>query len=290
MEISFIKSELAEKGYCIIPDVLSEHEVELCMSSFKYWQNSIPDHNIMHKYFDSFGIYKYYMVGHIYHAWYIRTRESIQNIFKGLWETDELIVSFDGSCYISKDCNKKDSCWTHTDQSPLNEGFRCYQGLVSLTENKDRTLVVYEGTHKTHFDYFKTLGIQDKQDFQFIDKDYLEKINDKKRILHIKAGSLVVWDSRLFHQNQYGFPSSEERYVQYVCYFPKIHESNTDIVKEKRREYFDKKYTTTHWPAPVKKNSFYPKVGRKNEIIKLDYSSISIPDLSHLYDDIMKLI
>ena len=35
----------------------------------------------------------------------------------------------------------------------------------------------------------------------------------KKVVLNIPAGSLVLWDSRTFHQNQYGKPNSEERIV-----------------------------------------------------------------------------
>ena len=245
------KNELDEKGYCIIPDVLSETDINICKESFKKWQNTIPNHDLIHEIINPKGIYKYHKVGHTYHAWYIRTRPSIQSIFKELWNTDELVVSFDGACYISKNCVKKDSCWTHTDQSPLMDGLKCYQGLVALTDNKDKTLVVYEGTHKLHNTYFTERDITDKRNFQLIDETYLNEIQHLKRVLHVKAGSLVIWDSRTFHQNQYGTPSEEERIVQYVCYLPKSHPENTEYMSEKRKKYFQERRTTTHWPAPI---------------------------------------
>ena len=54
---------------------------------------------------------------------------------------------------------------------------------------------------------------------------------DLRRVLHVPAGSLVIWDSRTFHQNQYGAPNSEERLVQYVCFLPKNHPKNTKNMK-----------------------------------------------------------
>ena len=60
-----------------------------------------------------------------------------QDVFKKLWETDELIVSFDGSCYIPKALQKADNIWTHTDQAPAYKGLKCYQGLVTLLIQKN---------------------------------------------------------------------------------------------------------------------------------------------------------
>ena len=47
-----------------------------------------------------------------------------------------------------KNLNKKDKNWTHSDQAPTTHGLQCVQGFVALTDNKERTFVVYEGTHK----------------------------------------------------------------------------------------------------------------------------------------------
>ena len=158
-----IRQELEEKGYCIVPNVLTDQECENAYNMFHEWKTTIPDHDYIHNSVDPHGIYKHHQVGHTKHAWYIRTRPSVQNVFKNIWRTQELIVSFDGCCYIPKTSNKKDKNWTHSDQAPLTEGLQCIQGFVSLTSNKERTFVVYEGTHKIHNQFFKDRNIQNKK-------------------------------------------------------------------------------------------------------------------------------
>ena len=138
---------------------------------FREWQTTIPDHDYLHNTIDPHGIYKYHEVGHQEHAWYIRTRPGVQDVFKKLWKTDELISSFDGSCYISKDCKKKDKCWTHTDQAANNPNLDCYQAFVALTHNKERTLIVYEGSHILHESYFKERGDNSSKNWILIDEN-----------------------------------------------------------------------------------------------------------------------
>ena len=202
MNISEIKQSLNEKGYVVIPNILSEEEVQYCKTLFKDWQKTVPNHDYMHNATSPHGIYKFHEIGHQRHAWYIRTRDKVQNIFKGLWDCDELIVSFDGSNFIPKDCVKRDTHWTHTDQSPAKKGLHCYQGMVTMTDNKERTLVVYEGSHKLHEKYFADRGIEEGPDWQVLDYDYLLSIQHLQKPLHIPAGALVIWDSRTFHQNR----------------------------------------------------------------------------------------
>ena len=139
-----------------------------------------------------------------YDAWLIRINPKVQGIFKEIWKTDKLVVSFDGCCYIPKDCEKKDNCWTHTDQGPKLKGLTCYQGFISLTENKERTLLLYKGSHKEHEKYFSDRGLNGSKNWCLIDKDYLSEIDHMKIKLHVPKGALVIWDSRVFHQNTYG--------------------------------------------------------------------------------------
>ena len=155
MDIQLIKKELQEKGYCVIPNVLNQDEINFSVSEFKKWQSLIPNHDKVHNSIDPHGIYKHHRVGHTRHAWFIRTRKKIQDIFKGVWETDELVVSFDGSCYIPKNNKSKDRIWTHTDQSSKSSGLTCIQGYVALSDNKERTFRVYEGSHLLHKGYLK---------------------------------------------------------------------------------------------------------------------------------------
>jgi len=285
-----IKKDLEDNGYAIVPNVLSAEEVDYCKGEFRDWQSRIPNHTQFHKYMDPNGIYKYHRVGHTKHAWFIRTRPSVQDVFKHLWNTDELVVSFDGACYVSKDDMKvKDRIWTHTDQASKSSELQCYQGFVALTENKERTLVVYEGSHKLHEPYFKGLGMCDTKNWQLIDHAYLDEIKERKRILHVPAGALVLWDSRTFHQNQLGKPGSEERIVQYVSYLPKNGPKNSKAMHNKRLKYLRDQRTTSHWAYPIKVNGIQPQT-YGNPMYLIDYDKIPMNDLSELNEDILKIV
>ena len=280
-----VKQSLIEKGYAVIKDVLSFEEIQSIKQKFFDWKTRV-DNDVFHDKIDPHGIYKYHEVGNQEHAWLVRTNPKVQDVFKYIWDTDELIVSFDGTCYIPSDCKKKDKCWTHTDQSAKKSGLYCYQGLVSLTDNKERTLVVYEGSHLKHEEYFKNRNITDNKDWNLIDVKYLESIKETRRVLDVPAGSLVLWDSRCFHQNQFG-QCNEERVVQYVCYLPKS--ITTQHNTKKRRKYFEERRTTSHWPFPVKVNAKQPRTFG-NDAFKINYETLQKPNLDYMMDSINKLI
>ena len=268
---------------------MTREEINTAKEMFASWQKSVPNLDKLHMNIDPHGIYKFHEVGHQRHAWYIRTRPAIQDIFKFVWNTDELVVGFDGSAYIPKSLSKKDNCWTHVDQAPNKKGLLCYQGIVPLTTNKERTLVVYEGSHLIYEDFCKEHNLDHGKNWQKIDPKYLEKIADKKRVLHIQAGSLVLWDSRTFHQNQYGAPNSEERIVQYVCYLPKNHLKNNKAMQKKRLKYFKEKRTTSHWPYPIIVNGKQPQTWG-DESKKINYDELPPIDLTDMMDEINKLL
>ena len=305
-ELSLIKQHLDVNGYCIIPNVLSQEEVSEALGDFKQWQDNVEDlydpaggegkltHKLsdFHLKWDPHGIYKHHEIGNQRHAWYIRTRPNVKNVFASIWDVsnDNLITSLDGSCYMAKDWPKKDNCWTHADQGPKRKGVLCYQGFVALTSNKKRTLIVYEGSHKLHESYFVKYPVEDEaSNWQKIDPDYLSTIENTKRILDIPAGALVLWESRVFHQNQYGGANTEERYVQYVCMIPKDHKDNTKAMQAKRLKYFTERRTTSHWPAPIKVNGLQPQ-HRGNKAYEINYDALPKPKLEDLMPEIEKLL
>ena len=230
--------ELKENGYTVIPNILSKEEIKKCYDLFKYWYNRDEENLIeIHKTSYPHGIFKGHQAGHQRWAWIIKTHPNIISFFRKYWGTDDLVVSFDGCCYIPKDWKKKDNCWTHTDKGDKNSDKIEIQALLALTSNKERTFRVYEKSHLLHKKYFLDRG-GGKDNWHKIDPNYLEEIKDSKRVLDVSAGSLVVWDSRSFHQNQYGLPGSEERLVQYVCMFPASHSENSNAMNIKREKYF----------------------------------------------------
>ena len=283
---------LAENGYCVIENILTAEEVATAVENFREWFASHPQIEGVHSKISPHGIIKFHEVGHQRHAWYIRTRPNVINVFKDIWDTEEVVVSYDGCCYIPPNCKKKDTTWTHTDQAPTKKGLKCIQGFVALTSNTDRTLVVYEGSHKLHEEYAKEFNLTSTKDWLLIEQQYLDKISDKRKVLNIKAGSLVLWDSRTFHQNQYGNASNtnannEERIVQYVSYLPRCNLSKKML--EKRQKYFADKRTTSHWAYPVKVNGLQPQ-NYGDARLKINYSELVEPKLEDLIEDITKLI
>jgi len=281
--------DLKKNGYVVIPNVISDEEVTIAKELFYKWKNTIVNHDKIHSLIDPHGIYKFHQVGHQQHAWYLRTRKNIINIFKKLWNTDDLIVSFDGSCYIPKEFSKKDNIWTHTDQAADSKGLQCYQSFISLTKNSERTIVLYKTSHLLHEEYFKEKNITSSKNWNLIDQTYLEKIKYAKRVLNVNPGDLVIWDSRTFHQNQYGKSNTEERIVQYLCYLPKSHNKNTKSQILKRRKYFQELRTTSHWPCPLNVNSLQPQTYGDNSRL-INYELLIKPDLTNYMSMIEKFI
>tara|TARA_Y100000389_G_scaffold162170_1_gene164851 strand:+ start:4332 stop:5213 length:882 start_codon:yes stop_codon:yes gene_type:complete len=287
------KEALDRDGYVIITGILTQEEIDFYKQRVYDWQSKIPGYKSKHKKISPHGIHKTWEAGHTDFAWGIRTHPNVLKIFKDLWgvqDDKELAVSYDGSCYIPKDHTGKDNVWTHTDQAPDQKGIHCYQGLVSLTDNKERTLVVYEGTHLEHEKYFRDRNITGSSRWNKIELSYLNNIKDKKRVLEVPAGSLVLWESRTFHQNQYGKPGSEERIVQYVSYLPKNDIKYTSAQEKKRLKYFQERRTTSHWAYPVKVNGLQPQTYGDNSL-SIDYDGSFRCDLSDInHEKIMNLI
>ena len=288
-----IKKELEEHGYVIIPDILELEEIITCTNEFHKWRETIPKLDILHNIIESSGIYKFHEVGHQRFAWLLRTNDKIINVFKHLWNCDELVCSFDGSCYYPVDYKEKQSYWTHCDQSYLKKGLQCYQSFISLTTNKERTLVVYDGSHKLNDEYNELYKTDEPREFNIIDENYTETIKDTKKHLDIKAGSLVIWDSRIFHQNDCGnLDCIEERLVQYLCYLPKHDERNNIEEQQKRAEYFRTYRTTPHLPYPIKAiplQSLYYTYYNYDEAF-IDYNKLLDPELHDLLPKIYPLL
>ena len=138
------------------------------------------------------------------------------------------------------------------------------------------------------------MNIESKSDWNIIDYDYLRRHSDKLKFLNVKAGDLVIWDSRTFHQNTCGTPQcNEERLIQYLCYLPKNNIGNDEKQQKIRRKYFENKRTTSHWPYPMnvvpEQPNFYNYHNEDNQIV-IDYNNLPEPYLDDLINDINNLI
>ena len=293
--ISIYKEALKKNGYAIIPNVYNTEEINEYWKEFNKWHNDVPNLDELHRLIDYNGIYKHHQVGHQRFAWLARTNPKILNIFKELWETEELVCGFDGCCHYPSNYVGQDHYWIHTDQSSRKKGLCCYQSFLSLTNNNERTLVLYSGSHLLHEDYFEKMEIDEPHNWHVIDKSYFnESLEATKIKLDVKAGDLVIWDSRTFHQNSCGPEDCvEERLIQYLCYLPRNHEDNTEKQNKLRRKFYEKLRTTSHWPYPMnqvpEQPNCYNHYNPDNKI-NIDYESLPKPDLEDLKEEIEKLI
>jgi len=292
-DMESIKTDLDRDGYVVIPDVFNKAEVCEYINEFNLWLIRVKDLEALHECIDFHGIFKHHEVAHQRFAWLARTNRKITGIFKSLWETDELVASFDGCCYYSYDHVGEPSYWTHTDQSSMKKGKHCLQSFISLTDNVERTLIVYRGSHKLHEEYFKEYEIENPSDWNIINEEYIERLEDTKEYLEIKKGSLVVWDSRTFHQNTCGTPTCcEERLVQYLCYLPKQNELNDEYTQNQRKYFFNNRRTTNHWPYPMAGVSRQPNTYNHyfNDNIYIDYENLPVPIVDDLMEKIEELM
>jgi ectoine hydroxylase-related dioxygenase (phytanoyl-CoA dioxygenase family) len=281
-----LREQLARDGYVVIPGVLDQTQIETARGYFDEWYSQNTQVRDLHKKIDPHGIFKFAEVGHQKMAWYIRGLESVQRPFREIWGTDDLVVSFDGSCYMTRDEKHRDTNWTHTDQAPGKKGLHCVQGFVALTSNSERTLRVYYGSHLLHEGVL--MNSDKKKDWVRIDEGWLKDHEGLKRVLTVPAGSLVLWDSRCFHQNQYG-NVGEERLVQYVCYLPRNAPGNTKKMQEKRRLYLETRRTTSHWPYPLHVNGLQPQT--YGDITRtIDYEGLFRQDLTEFQGVIDNLV
>lgn len=272
------RSSIESDGYAIVPGIIDGTQVSMLKSMFMEWYNSVPNLKLQHRKMDPHGIFKRHGVGQRDFMWWSRVFAS--DFFREFYGTDEVTTSMDGACFIEEDFAGADNNWTHTDQVVTDNTFKCVQGFLSFTSNtKDgRTFRVIPKSHLLHEEYGKTVvdpKLRKKQ-FHLIDPAYLESIRSRgylPKALDVEAGSLVLWDSRVFHQNQYGRPRSGKRLGAYVCMLPRKHKRNTDAERRKRRRYHETDRTTSHWPYRIKVNTAQGN-HRGDQSLVIDYTRL----------------
>ncbi|CAE7341743.1 unnamed protein product [Symbiodinium sp. CCMP2456] len=228
------KEHLQKEGYVVLADVLAPNEVEEATDRFwSYltassagavqrespltWQSHLwpgQDYN---------GLINSGGIGQSDFMWYVRSKPKVVAAFADVWDVDkeDLIVSFDGCCAFrppSIDPRWRTRAgWFHTDQNGRTTGsdFVCAQGLVALTDGDEATggLAVLPGSHRSHEAIFQRYPLERENDFFILprsDELLSEAHHLKPHIVKVKAGDLVLWDSRLIHCNVPAFHRFDE--------------------------------------------------------------------------------
>jgi ectoine hydroxylase-related dioxygenase (phytanoyl-CoA dioxygenase family) len=275
-------TDLKEKGYAIVPNVISEEQLEIHrkqMWTLLYhissnWEKPIQEGDI-ESYRGYYGLLplhsmllQHWEVGQSQLSWDIRQNQNVIDVFSKLWGTDDLLVSYDGMSihFPPEETGRgwQGKQWHHTDQSFTVQGYKCVQGQVNIFDvnEGDATLVVLEKSHLLHHKIGEVFGVNKKDNFSRLSdeqlKYYLDNGCTERRIV-CPAGSLVLWDSRTIHYGSEPVKGREKKNMRctvYVCYLPRS--GCSAIQLNKRIKYFEEMRMTTHWPYPVKVFSLKP--------------------------------
>jgi len=284
---------LEENGFVVFKDIASPEEVEkglgLAWDFIEGLGIGIDRHNI-----ESWdnpdwpnpfgnGIVAGDGIGHSELLWFARGLPTVQKIFSKIWNSEELITSFDGMCYhrpyeYNQTWKTKSNPWYHLDQNGHDRpGKSCVQGFLNFCPAglHDGGLVVIPRSHTIFNQIFKTRQHLKKRG------NWINFTNDKELwrneipraglkpiVVCAEAGDFVLWDSRVIHCNA---PADEprkiptdgtilppRRLVAYVCMTPRSR-LRPDI-QAIRIACFQTGQTTSHWPedgsvAPARRNT-----------------------------------
>lgn len=258
---------LEEHGWAVVPEVLSTEEVNNYTSQFWDWLESFGtlkrDDQLTWKEPSNWppghrGIIQHFGIGHAEFVWALRTHPAILAIFSELWNTEDLLVSFDGACAASP--SMKCTSWAHIDQDQRKAGqYLCVQGLVTLQQAGGQYggLVVYDKGHLAHEYLFQKFPIQRKT------KDWVKLTPEqnawyfengcKEILIAAPAGSILLWDSRTPHWAVRPIVP-QPRLAVYLCYAPRS--KATEKALKKKQKAFNERRMTTHWPIDA---TLFPK-------------------------------
>jgi len=261
------RKDLYNNGWAIVPNAVPKERTEKYRQQFWDWVEANRNFARRDKpetwTAENFGSYIYRgiihdQIAHTQWMWDIRCEDSILDIFKTVYGTDRLLVSFDGS-NISRPLKESEALesWAHFDQGHTKYGFQCVQGLLNLEHcgDHDGGLVILEGSHKLHDEYFKTTGIQTETDWYPFEEEDVTQMDLFKHCKKIKVncepGDFVLWDSRLVHwacSPIIGKSVQHKcRMVSYVSMQPADIASPETI--EAKRHAFNTKRNTSHWAS-----------------------------------------
>jgi hypothetical protein len=207
---------------------------------------------------------QHWTVGHAQFIWNLRENPKCAAVFAEIWgcPIEDLLVSFDAvSFHMPPETTKigwHRNTWYHTDQSFVNNGFKCIQSWVTAFDvnEGDGTLAFYESSNQFHSAFGEAFGITDKSNWYKIDTEQMQFYIDRgciERRIKCPAGSMVLWDSRTIHcgvEPEKSRSRPNFRCVAYLCYMPRSMATETEI--KKKIKAFEEMRMTSHWPCKVK--------------------------------------
>eukprot|EP01006_Ploeotia_vitrea_P009260 TRINITY_DN21765_c0_g1_i1.p1 TRINITY_DN21765_c0_g1~~TRINITY_DN21765_c0_g1_i1.p1 ORF type:complete len:326 (-),score=26.26 TRINITY_DN21765_c0_g1_i1:71-1048(-) len=279
---------LADNGYVVFGGVLSQDEI--CHAKnllWKHLENEIDEDSEISRSDPTTwepswdwpgdpqtGIIGHFGFGQSEFLWYLRGNKHVRNVFSQIWDTSDLITSFDGGNVFRPWAHNKrlktHGSWFHVDQNVTKAPDReSVQGLVTLYDATPDTggLTVLPRSHLQFKEFSERQDVVPQQP-DFVMLGYGDPVFTEcpAKLVTCKAGDLCLWDSRTVHCNSPGgtYPKNDNntstertgpgvappgellRAVGYVCMTPRSFA--TPQVLARRQQLFEKGATTSHWP------------------------------------------
>ena len=311
-DLSTLQNVLNEHGVAIVTGVLDEKQVDEGISLFWDYLESLGTDISRHDTSThdntrwpptfSTGILDNPLLssGQSRVAWWGRVH--CKRVFSALYNTDNLVTSFDAIGVFREKIQTKKDLWYHTDSTPTKHtADYSTQGILNLvdtTQDGGGGLVVLPYSHRILFD-----EITAKKDWAPLWGDtvfwnkYNMVIDDIPELRPVRvgapAGSVILFHSSVVHCNMPRLhtsptPSHLGRAVVYVCMAPR--ERVTDKKwKEKRIEAINSGHTTSHWPDrievkhppryPLKRDVCDGKMHEKGTVLRYDDLTEEMKDL-----------
>ena len=240
---------LEKEGYVVIKNVLSSEEREQGLSLFKKDMATVSPR---FDFDDSStwsietcplmfgkGMAVFNGFGQSDFMWHLRLNPKIQNIFKQIYSTNDLVTSLDGfSMFISK--AQKSKPWLHIDQNPKNDMYSI-QGAYNyfpVNEKTDAGFVLVPGSHKNY-----KPEVKGKADWHVCNP---QPISESRKLI-IPENCMVLWNSKTIHANEGMSKSGVElnRLTCYITYQPK--HLRPENIKLKRQNAYVNGCATSHY-------------------------------------------
>ncbi len=263
---------LREHGYVVIKNVASPEEIARGKALLWEWLESLDggmrrDDVSTWRAFPgdaTNGIIFGFGIGQSPFMWHLRGLPAVRRAYAAVWDTDDLLVSFDG-CGVFRPPAVDGSwrtrgSWFHTDQGSGKHGFHCVQGLLSLYDATPQTggLVVVPRSHLAHDEYIDEVG-KGAGDYVRVSLHHPALLTgDAPTLVTCRAGDLILWDSRTVHCNTPALAELTEvqaqaqrsapdliRAVAYISMAPRARVSAETL--EQRRRAVQQCDTSTHW-------------------------------------------
>lgn len=245
------------------------------------------------------GILPDYGVPQSAFLWLVRGLPAVAEAFARVWDTADLLVSFDAAGAFRpsafKGRWKTRASWFHVDQNGLREpGFACVQGLVNLVDaGPDRGgLVVLPGSHRRHAALFEARReeLLHARGFVKLTPEWLARLGEEPALkVCCAAGDLVLWDSRTVHCNTRaparpapakGQAKAEaaglERLVAYVCMTPRARVADLAQLVRQRHDAYLRGQGTNHVPYEFEPKP--PPPAREGLPVQWHYTPVALDE------------